>query len=566
MYSDKPTVNILTSLMVDKGIRRVIVCPGSRNIPLIHNFSECPYIDCYPVTDERSAGFYAIGMSLATAEPVAICVTSGSAILNTAPAIAEAYYRCLPIVVISADRPIERIDRLDGQTLRQNNILSNIVKQQTDIPDFTSDDNIGLDFSSLSMNIALNECIGGECGPVHINMQLKEPLFNFSTNSLPTNKNITSLKYEGNEVNAQCEFLIERFLLSKNRIIVIGQISEHEKELDEVIKCLKKYFLVLCEPLSTSYADPFDKAIPPMADELKMEKIDMVISLGGNFVSKKIKEMLRNTDICEHWEINKSGRPHDIFEHQTGIAMSSEIKFLSALLKRTRNNHIHPDNLKKLLTPYISKALNMIEGFTPSYSQYMAVRELELSLEDVDYDFVMHYANSMAVRLGCLCFSKRYIYCNRGINGIEGNISTAAGFSLATNTMVFCVTGDLSFFYDQNALWNSRLNGNLRIMLLNNGGGSIFYRLNGLDTSDMSMSYISGKHHTDARGICEQNDIGYLAAHNTEEYHNALVRFLTEQTKRPMVMEVFTDYKSDNLVLDQLDEQFNKNLKTMNHE
>lgn len=105
MYSNKPTVNILTSLLIEKGVRKVVVCPGSRNIPLVHNFTETPLLECFPMTDERSAAFCALGLSLASGEPVAVCVTSGSAVLNTSPAVAEAFYRHVPLIVISADRP-----------------------------------------------------------------------------------------------------------------------------------------------------------------------------------------------------------------------------------------------------------------------------------------------------------------------------------------------------------------------------------------------------------------------------------------------------------------------------
>ena len=551
---------MLTALFVDKGVRKAVVCPGSRNIPLVQNFSECPYIECFPVTDERSAAFYALGLSLAADEPVAVCVTSGSAVLNTAPAVAEAFYRHVPLIVISADRPMEMIDRQDGQTLRQNGILKNIVKQQTDIPDFDKEDKSGLNFASLSLNITLNECIGGEPGPVHINMQLKEPLFNFTVGELPEAESIVKAWKAEGDINEESSMIIEKFLKARNRLIVIGQIAEKNEEFDRVIKALRNRFLVLCEPLATSYAMPFDNAIERTGEILKQENIDMLLSFGGSFVSKRIKSVLRNTEIKEHWEINRSGTPHDMFMQQTGVAVCGEKKFLTTLQERSRARHNETDNLLTLVTPCLSKAYEIIENFNAPYSQLMAVKELEASLDDMDYDIDMHYANSMAVRLGNLFSTYRYIWCNRGVNGIDGSISTAAGFSLASKSMVFCVTGDLSFFYDQNALWNGQIRGNLRIMLLNNGGGNIFYRLHGLDSTIKSMDFISGAHHTNARGICEQNDIGYLSARNEDEFRVSLVHFLTEETKRPIVFEVFTDADADRRALDELEKAINESI------
>ena len=560
MYSDKPTVNLLTALMIEKGVRKVVVCPGSRNIPLVHNFSENPCIECYPVTDERSAAFYALGLSLATDAPVAVCVTSGSAVLNTAPAVAEAYYRHIPLVVISADRPMEWIDRQDGQTIRQNKILSGIVKHQSDIPDCSVEDVSAMSFASLSLNKCLNGCIGRNPGPAHINIQLDEPLFNFTTEQLPANMNILPVSNETEEVSTACESVINSFITSRNKLIIIGQINEPDDELDRILCSLRQNYLVLCEPLSSKYADPFECALPVVSETLDDTVVDTVISLGGNIVSKGLKRILRQAKIKKLFEVNRSGEPHATFIRQTAIVECDEKLFLAALLKKTIEEQTAVAPIAEQLIPVLSHVAEHTDTFCPDYSQLMAVKELETSLEDMEYDFEMHYANSMAVRLGCLLSSRRYIWCNRGVNGIEGSLSTAAGFSLGVDSKVFCVIGDLSFFYDQNALWNNMLRGNLRVMLLNNGGGCIFRRLKGLEMNEDEKEFITGEHHVNARGICEQNDIGYLSSHNEEEFRTALVHFLTEETSRPIVFEVFTDPDTDIRTLDQLDTFVKENI------
>ena len=135
------------------------------------------------------------------------------------------------------------------------------------------------------------------------------------------------------------------------------------------------------------------------------------------------------------------------------------------------------------------------------------------------------------------------------MNGIEGSLSTAVGFAATTDDKVFCIVGDLSFFYDQNALWNQNLGGNLRIILLNNDGGGIFSSLKGLEQNEERKQFIAGEHHTQAQGICAQNDVGYLKARNMEEMQIGIVTLLTKETVRPLLLEVQTDMETDAMVI-----------------
>ena len=184
MYSNKENVNILTSLLVAHGIHHAVVCPGSRNAAIVHNLNECPDIQCYPVTDERSAGFYALGMTQALKEPVVVCVTSGTALLNLAPAVAEAYYQHQPVVVISADRPQQWIDQLDGQTLPQPDALGRFVKKAVSLPEPHDKD------TRWYCNRLVNEALIEKHAPVHINVPITEPLFRFDTPALPQERKI----------------------------------------------------------------------------------------------------------------------------------------------------------------------------------------------------------------------------------------------------------------------------------------------------------------------------------------------------------------------------------------
>jgi 2-succinyl-5-enolpyruvyl-6-hydroxy-3-cyclohexene-1-carboxylate synthase len=189
-----------------------------------------------------------------------------------------------------------------------------------------------------------------------------------------------------------------------------------------------------------------------------------------------------------------------------------------------------------------------VERYEPAYSQMAAVKYFESQFTLHSSLFTIHYANSTAIRLANI-YALHPVWCNRGVNGIEGSLSTAAGFSVVSKELVFCVIGDLSFFYDQNALWNRNLRGNLRILLLNNGKGGIFNMLPGLEQSPARDQFVAAEHHTSAEGICRQNDITYLKADNSEAMQQGINTLLNIESERPVLLEVFTDPSEDERVL-----------------
>ena len=143
-------------------------------------------------------------------------------------------------------------------------------------------------------------------------------------------------------------------------------------------------------------------------------------------------------------------------------------------------------------------------------------------------------------------FTETYVSCNRGVNGIEGSLSTAAGFSLIATLPTYCVIGDLSFFYDSNALWNQNLHGNFRILLLNNGCGGIFNKFSGLQNSPAKKPLVMASHRTSAKGLCQSYGIEYRAIHNLEELNGtAMQEWMTSDFDRPSLLEVFTDAETD---------------------
>ena len=505
MYSNKDNVNILTSLLVAHGIRHAVVCPGSRNAPVVHNLNECPDIQCYPVTDERSAGFYALGMSQALNEPVVVCVTSGTALLNVVPAVAEAYYQHRPLVVISADRPQQWIDQLDGQTLPQPDALGRFVRKAVSLPEPHDEE------ERWYCNRLVNEALIVRHAPVHINVPISEPLFDFSVAVLPKERKIECLPADIQPTTLA--HLGRMFMQSKRPMLIAGQpLNPH---LDEAVLLVQD-----------------DERYVP----------DFVLYIGGSIVSKRLKRFLRKAK--ETWIVNETGEVNDTFMNLThvvqgdGEVVADHIRFLL-------EDQPHP--FVQLWDDLIRRIHSQAVAYEPDYSQMAVVKYFESQLPIANCQCSTHYANSSAIRLANI-YAQHPVFCNRGVNGIEGSLSTAAGFSCVTDDMVLCVIGDLSFFYDQNALWNQNLRGNLRILLLNNGKGGIFNMLNGLEQSPARDKFVAAEHTTSAEGICQQNHVVYLKASNMEDMQKGIVTLLSKESDTPVLLEVFTDASEDERV------------------
>lgn len=552
MYSNKENVNILTSLLLEYGVSDAVVCPGSRNAPIVHNLSVCEAIRCRPVTDERSAAFYALGLAIATRRPTVVCVTSGSALLNVMPAVAEAAYQHVPLVVISADRPQQWIDQLDGQTIPQSDALGRFVRKAVQLPEPHNDEERWLCRRLVNEAMHLATCRQG--APVHINVPISEPLFEFDTEQLPQLSRFNNIKRAA--IKDASMDMPEAFHDATRPMIVIGQLA-HGTISHETIRSLSEKYVVMSEPLSNpSYMTiHFDEAIRYIVsnnssinddeDDKTAYYPDYVIYVGDTLVSKPARRFLRNAKAPSCLITPDAADIHDPLMTLTDI-VECDTDSINALLASlcdapdTDERCRFHDRWQSFLDAYAAHA----DAYAPEYSQMATVKYFEEQLADLDIDICVHYANSSAVRLACI-YAQHYVWCNRGVNGIEGSLSTAAGFSLATHDMTVCVIGDLSFFYDQNALWNSNLRGNLRIILLNNRGGGIFRQLPGLSDSPAADDLVMASHENTAQGICTQNDVGYMSAKNMDEMQIGVVTLLTRESERPMLLEVFTDSNDD---------------------
>ena len=558
-YSNKENVNILTALLVAHGVKHAVVCPGSRNAPIVHNLNECPNITCHPVTDERSAGFYALGMAQIIRHPVAVCVTSGTALLNLLPAVAEAYYQHVPLVVISADRPAMWIDQQDGQTLPQLDALGRFVSKAVSLPEPSTDDERW--YCNRLVNEALLCCQRHGGSPVHLNVPISEPLFTFNVPALPTERAIRQVTATTDV--AHCQPLLADIQSAQRPMIVVGQLSNKEArrmalqlcELSTDVVVVYECLGMACHEDAPRYPDsPTEGLFPLHIDKVlaRMQQVeqyqpDVVVYLGGTLVSKRLKVFLRQSPAAKTWIVNEQGAIYDTFQNLTGVIEGAPYDVLEIILRYVRGEKEKQrlpfeSGFRSRWATLIQQVQAQNEHFHPPYSSFRAVKRFFETVSNKGR-YILHAANSMSVRL-VNHFASEYVFCNRGVNGIDGSLSTAAGCSLVTTQNVYCIIGDLSFFYDQNALWHS-LGGNFRVLLLNNGGGVIFKSLPGLKDSTAHQALISAQHHTTACGICQQNNVAYLSAHDEIELENNMNRFVNDNFDRPVVFEVFTSQQQD---------------------
>ncbi len=565
MFVKSENVNILTSLLLQHGVEDVVVCPGSRNAPIVHNLNACEGMRCWPVTDERSAGFFALGLSQATRKPVAVCVTSGTAVLNLAPAVAEAFYQHVPLVVLSADRPEAWIGQLDGQTLPQGQVFGGLVRKSVALP-VSTDDATSRWHCNRLVNEALMAATFPVDSPVHINVPIAEPLFRFTVDRLPEERVIRCVSAGAMEMG---RLVVRRIEKAERPMVVVGQYRYDQSRCDKSacqkgVAYLQQRAVWLSERL-TDLSDcswHVDEAVAAVGDDDAFLP-DLVVYMGETVVSKRLRHFLRRAGNAEVMMVSPDGEVRDVTTHLTQVVVASVEDVLRAAAEAEDRQEARPQNneFRAKWEKVLRGVARCTEEYLPSYSQMAAVRYLEQQLEDMEIDFDVHYANSSAIRLANI-YAGHPVWCNRGVNGIDGSLSTAVGFAagVSDETMVLCVIGDLSFFYDQNALWNRNLGGNLRIVLLNNGQGGIFNSLPGLRDSEALPQFVAAGHHTEAQGICTQNDIGYVRASDMDELRMGMVRLLTEPTRRPMLLEVFTEAEKDVAALDEYYKMIKENL------
>ncbi len=525
MFCDIPQVNQLTSLLIAHGIRDVVVCPGSRNATIVHNLHEAgeEHFTLHPVTDERSAAFVALGIALATQEPTAVCVTSGSALLGCIPAVAEAYYRHIPLLVVSADRPQAWIGQMDGQTLPQNGALRPYCLTAQINP---AKDEEGLWENNRLINAALLSLHDKGGRPAHINVSIAEPMFSFSTESLPNERKIEKVCRKPQ--TPLPEELLNDVAEARLPVLLLGQYEAGDIRSEVRMLAEHGQMLVLPEVISDVPGNHRLHTFDAFGDAKEELMPDLVVQGGGNFVHKRFKSLLRKGN-CRVVRIGEDYELCDTFCHLTSWVDAPLQPVLAQLAARLPHHNAAVEHAAKRLDALWEKEQETMDRETLApYTVLTALRHELQQIDDVPY--TLHLANSSSVRAAGMVFASGTwpIFCNRGTNGIEGSLSTAVGYALKMWGLSIVVIGDLSFFYDVNALWNTHLPSNLRILLLNDGHGAIFDHLPGLSASPAAGEFVAaGGQQYRAYGIADAFHLDYHYAASLDELRTMLPDWLS---------------------------------------
>jgi 2-succinyl-5-enolpyruvyl-6-hydroxy-3-cyclohexene-1-carboxylate synthase len=538
VISDKRVVQYLVALCKSIGIKHIVFSPGSRNAPLVLSFVQDDYFQCKTIVDERSAAFVAVGLSIALNEPVMICCTSGSASLNYAPAIAEAYYQKIPLLVITADRPQNWIDNGEGQAIRQIDVYRNYSKAGYHLNDKDPDDHLKTIIEAVGTSILV-----GQKGPVHLNLSFEEPLYE-AVQELSHDIVVSVAKSNRQQLTAISEVLLEKWKSYDRILIVCGQMSPnkslkyalHELQQDQRV-------VVLTETTSNvqhaAFINCIDRTLERIPREIDYQP-QLVITLGDAIISKKIKTFLRQIPTLEHWIIQPNAQSVDVFSCLTEVVDAEESAFLKQLLLLGyKDTHVNSGFQSKWrMQSYLAADLH--ETFLPK-APWCDLVVFDLIHQTMPDGCHLHVANSSPIRYLQLFNALEHLthYSNRGVSGIDGSSSTAVGVSLINAGLNVLVTGDLSFVYDSHAFWNTYVKGNLKIIVINNGGGGIFRIIPGPKPGHLLNDYFEVGNPASIKDICATYNMSYSMATTKDELEIELASLYTIEN-RPHVLEVIT--------------------------
>ncbi|MEO9872671.1 2-succinyl-5-enolpyruvyl-6-hydroxy-3-cyclohexene-1-carboxylic-acid synthase [Ekhidna sp.] len=539
------TVFNTSQLCYQLGVRHAVMSPGSRNAPLTISFARYDDIEKWIIPDERSAGFIALGIAQETKSPVVLCCTSGSALLNYAPAIAEAYYREIPLIVMSADRPPELIDQRDGQTIRQFESLKNHVKDSFQLPIIQNKKEANDYQSSIIEAIRLSTRL--PLGPVHINIPFREPFYPSVDDDLSFNPVVFRDQVEDQRSDESRNFDLSNY---ERPLLLVGQLPV-DGELNSMLSILSEKIPVVRSPLNNlgSGIQHVDGFINNQS-ELKP---DLLLTSGLSVLSKKLKHFLRKNSPKKHLHFDAGGVSVDTYKSSPQLIKYS----LKDWLKFASFDDLATDFIE-LWKNYEELTQNAISNFcaTATFSEVTTALQALAALPDSSN---LHLSNSMSVRYADLFGIKNGVECyaNRGTSGIDGCTSTALGTSLVSSKINTLITGDLAFLYDRNAFFHNYRTPNLRIIILNNQGGGIFRLIDGPSALPELEDYFETRHNKTAEYICLENGLEYVTANNERELEFHLSTFY-EASSTTKVLEVFTDPETNQQIFKDLKKHINE--------
>ena len=544
LYPKIPLAQSIIEICNAKGVHDIIISPGSRNAPLTIGFSNHPDFNCYSIADERCAGFFALGIAQQKQKPVAVVCTSGSALLNYYPALAEAFYSQIPFIVISADRPHDKIDIGDGQTIRQENVFLNHSLYNANLLEEASEEN------DVFINEAINVAIVHK-GPVHINVPFEEPLYQ-TTNKLSVDVNVTGLFKSESAVRVEDIIAFSTLWNYSQKILVlVGECKPNaidQQWIDELAS--HPSVLVLTETTSNlhhhSFINNIDTLITPFTDKDFAElQPRILITFGGMIVSKRIKAFLRKYKPRHHWHIDEL-RAYDTFGILTKHFMVSPNQFFKQFLPHVKQ----ADSQYKTVFLQIREQRKMKHDEYLSKVPFSDLKAFESILSTLPRNTQLQISNSSAIRYAQLfdIDDSIQVFCNRGTSGIDGSTSTAIGAAVASKLQTTLITGDIGFLYDSNALWNNYIPKHFKIILINNGGGGIFRILPGHQENETFHTYFETSHCFTAEHLAKMYQFDYITAADGETLKKGLKQ-LFDHNDQPVILEVFTPTRDNNKLL-----------------
>lgn len=554
---EDPVISELVALLQAHGVRDVVLCPGSRNAPLVHALShQLAGATCHSIIDERSAGFYALGLALATHRAVVVCCTSGTAVANLHPAVAEAYYQGVPLIVLSADRPERWIGQWAGQTLPQPGLFGSLVRKAVHLPEPHTEEERW--YCNRLINEALLAALAPLPGPVQINVPISDPGISLlpptSAKHAPESSNRQPIGMQPGRriqqlypysIDAQAvEPLLRRLATFERKMILVGQESwSAATSTGETFpQSLREQFLCIGESLSNSPVSicSLDALLASLSEgDRRALQPDLLITLGGHIVSNKLKQYLRSYPPRETWHLSPDPTVVDLFCSLTEQIIAPVGPFLETLAQSLAGCASSP------YARHWRERIDRLPSPTPRYSSLAVVGSLLSHLPEEPC--VLHLANSSSVRYAELFRKPRRLLtlCNRGTSGIEGSLSTALGFARQrAEERHFIVIGDLSFFYDLNALGLPEVGSNVRVLLLNNQRGSIFQSLPTLEMDRLSQRYITAEHQLRAQGWAESCGWEYLSVQEASELKETMAYFVGP-AERPRLLEAFVSSEDE---------------------
>lgn len=533
------TARELLDVLMAQKVTHIVISPGSRNAPLLIGASARAGLKKYIINDERTAAFTALGIAVASQKPVVLICTSGSALYNYAPAVAEAFYQHVPLIIISADRPHQWIGQ-DSQTVVQPSAISHIVKKYFDIPSQSSMQKEGnqvfkteLDwYANRIANEAYLSAMTGVKGPVHINIQFETP---FNLTDTYKFRNVRIIKNISNNYPIdfnQCKEIAE-YLFNKKILLIAGQMPSNNK-LNRCVAEFSKFenVAVFAEPISNLHLTPLNLMSDDVIEEYWDKKLslhpDVIITLGGTLVSAQWKKFLKDCISCEQWSLGDVDHSIDSYMSLSRHYDADPCIFLggvSSMFKYLlrKGQFIKYKKFKEKWLE-ISQQARLNQDKKKYVEEWSEKGALTTTLNFIPSSYNLFISNGQIIRNVFNIINKlpHNIWANRGVSGIEGTNATAFGTSLVYKGPTLLLTGDMSFSYNPQILEMIRLGGDLRIIVINNHGGGIFREIATTRELQCREEYFCSDPYLNLKELCSAYKWNYCKADSYETLNHSL--------------------------------------------